>query len=82
MGGPGTMNDETGSQYLSPLEQAIWSEKMKGASCLEIALKMFLYEAAVKQRLKMISHKLHAVPQTRGSLSSGDHADSPPRPAA
>lgn len=76
------MNDETDSQCLSPLEQAIWSEKMKGASLLEIALKMFLYEAAVKQRLKMISHKLHALPQTRGSLFSGDHANSPPRPAA
>jgi DNA-binding NarL/FixJ family response regulator len=82
MGGPGTMNDEIDSQCLSRLEQAILSERMKGASNLEIALKMFLYEAEVKQRLKMISHKLHAVPQTRGSLSSGDHADSPPRPAA
>ena len=76
------MNDETDSQCLSPLEQAIWSEKMKGATYLEIALKMFLYEAAVKQRLKMISLKLHALPQTRGSLSSGDHPNSPPRPAA
>ena len=76
------MNDKIDSQCLSPLERAIWSERMKGASNLEIAQKMFLYEAEVKQRLKMISHKFHAAPQTRGSLSSGDHADSPPRPAA
>ena len=76
------MNDEIDSQCLSQLEQVIWSERMKVASNLEIALKMFLYEAEVKQRLKMISHKLHAMPKTRGSLSSGHHADSPHRPAA
>jgi DNA-binding NarL/FixJ family response regulator len=76
------MNDATDSKCLSAFEQAIWSKKMEGASNLEIALEMFLYEAAVKQRLKVISHKLRAVPQTRGSLSSVDHADSAPRPAA
>ncbi len=76
------MDGETDSKCLSPLEQAIWSERMKGASSLEIALKMFLYEAAVRQRLKMISHKLRAVLQTRGGLSSGDHSDSAPKPAA
>ena len=76
------MDGETDSKSLSRLEQAIWSEKMKGASNLEIALKMFLYEAAIRQRLKMISHKLRAVLQTRGGLSSGDHSDSAPKPAA
>jgi DNA-binding CsgD family transcriptional regulator len=76
------MNGEVDSECLSPLERAIWSEKMEGASTLEIALKMLLYEDAVRQRLKMISRKLHAVPRTRGSLSSGDHADAAPRPAA
>ena len=76
------MDGESDARCLSPLEQAIWSEKMKGASNLEIALKMFLYEAAVRQRLKMISHKLRAVPQTRGGLSFGDHPDSAPKPAA
>ncbi len=76
------MTDETGCKCLSPLERAIWSAKVEGASNLEIARKMFLYEATVKQRLKMISRKLHAVPQTRGTLSSGDHADSVPIPAA
>jgi DNA-binding NarL/FixJ family response regulator len=81
MGGPGTMDDEVNSKHLSPLEQAIWCEKMEGASNLEIALKMFLYEAEVKQRLKMISHKLLAVPQISGG-PSGDHTHSAPRPAA
>jgi len=76
------MDGETDSKCLSPLERAIWSEKMKGASHLEIALKMYLYEAAVRQRLKMISHKLRAVLRTRGGLSSGDNSDSAPRPAA
>jgi hypothetical protein len=76
------MDDEMGSRHLSPLEQAIWSEKMEGASNLEIALKMFLYEAEVRQRLKMISCKLLAVPQMRGGPSPGDHTDSAPRSAA
>lgn len=82
MGGPGMMDDETDSKYLSPLELAIWSEKMKGASNLEIALKTFLYEAEVRQRLKMISHKLLAVPQIGGGPSAGDHTHSAPSPAA
>jgi hypothetical protein len=76
------MDDEMDSRHLSPLERAIWSEKMGGASNLEIALKMFLYEAEVRQRLKTISFKLLAVPQMRGGPSPGDHTDSAPRSAA
>ena len=76
------MGNEAGSKGLSPLEQAIWSDRVGGASTLEIALKTFLSEATVRQRLKMISRKLHAVPETRGNLSSGDRANSAPRPAA
>jgi hypothetical protein len=77
-----TMDGEVDAKYLSPLEQAIWSAKMEGASTLEIALKMFLYEAEVRRRLKMISHKVLAVPLMPGTLSSVHHTDSAPRPAA
>ena len=76
------MDGEADAKCLSPLEQAIWSAKMEGASTLEIALKTFLYEAEVRQRLKMITFKLLAVPQMRGGPSPGDHTDSAPRSAA
>jgi hypothetical protein len=76
------MDGEPDARCLSPLEQAIWSAKMEGASALEIALKTFLYDAEVRRRLKLISHKVLAVPHMPGRLSSGHHTNSAPRPAA
>jgi hypothetical protein len=76
------MDGKADAKCLSPLEQAIWSAKMEGTSTLEIALKMFLYEAEVRRRLKRISYKILAVPHMPGSLTSGHHMSSAPRPAA
>ncbi len=54
-------------ERLSPLERAIWSEKVRCASNLEIALKLYLYEDMVQRNLQTISRKLRDVPSTVGS---------------
>jgi len=53
-----------GLESLSPLDRAIWSEKMKGTSNLEISLKLFLYEVVVRRHLQTISRKLRHAPST------------------
>jgi hypothetical protein len=49
---------------LSELERAIWSEKMKCGSNLEVALKLFLYEDVVERYLETIERKLGDDPAT------------------
>jgi DNA-binding CsgD family transcriptional regulator len=43
---------------LSALERAIWSEKAKRASPLEVALRLFLDEDVVRRHLRTIALKL------------------------
>jgi DNA-binding CsgD family transcriptional regulator len=45
-------------ECFSALERAIWSETAKGASPLEVALKLLLYEDVVRRHLQTISEKL------------------------
>ena len=54
----------TNVERLSPLERAIWSEKVKCASNLEVALKLYLYEDVVQRHLQTIVRKLCGVPST------------------
>lgn len=50
-------------ERLSALERAIWSEKMKCGSNLEVALKLFLYEDVVERYLETIVRKLREGPR-------------------
>lgn len=63
----------TSVERLSPLERAIWSEKVKCASNLEVALKLYLYEDVVQRHLQTISRKLRNVPST--VVSAGTEND-------
>jgi DNA-binding NarL/FixJ family response regulator len=58
-------------ERLSALERAIWSEKMKCGSNLEVALKLFLYEDVVERHLETIVRKLREAP--RAANPGGDH---------
>ncbi len=63
-------------ECLSPLERAIWSEKVKCASNLEVALKLYLYEDVVERHLQTISRKLRDVPST--VVNAGTENDQEP----
>jgi hypothetical protein len=56
--------DPLRAERLSALERAIWSEKMKCGSNLEVALKLFLYEDVVERYLETIERKLGDDPAT------------------
>ena len=64
------MDDPDMSSRLSALEHAIWTEKQKIGSILEVALRLLLDEETVRHRLRVIAAKL-----ADGAMGAGPAAD-------